>query len=229
MMLRPLQQNPKRGLVTGMGQPASTFDPAARRGYHHGNLREALLEAARHLVAERGPQGFTLTEAARRAGVSPSAPYRHFKDRDEVLTELCQRGFALFGQRLQAAASGGVSPAEALSRMGPAYLRFAREEPGYYAAMFAFHGGGTEATAPVRSGPFTTLAQAVASLLPEGGRAPRLVALQVWALSHGVAMLERAGMPPPGSGAPPPEVVLENGVAALLGRQGMGDAVAGAG
>jgi AcrR family transcriptional regulator len=199
-----------------MAQPAPSFDPAARRGYHHGNLREALLEAARHLVAERGPQGFTLTEAARRAGVSPSAPYRHFKDREEVLTELCQRGFALFGQRLQAATTGGASPAEALSRMGPAYLRFAREEPGYYTAMFAFHGAGRPATEPTRTGPFAILAQAVASLLPAGGREPRLVALQVWALSHGVAMLERAGMPPPASGAPPPEVVLENGVAALL-------------
>jgi AcrR family transcriptional regulator len=205
-----------------MGHAVPTFDPAARRGYHHGNLREALLEAARHLVAERGPQGFTLTEAARRAGVSPSAPYRHFRDREEVLTELCQRGFALFGKRLQAATTGGASPAEALSRMGPAYLRFAREEPGYYAAMFAFHGAGIEAAEPARTGPFATLAQAVARLLPGGGREPRLVALQVWALSHGVAMLERAGMPPPGSGAPPPEVVLENGVAALLGRRGNG-------
>jgi AcrR family transcriptional regulator len=205
-----------------MGQTVPTFDPAARRGYHHGNLREALLEAARQLVAERGPQGFTLTEAARRAGVSPSAPYRHFKDREEVLTELCQRGFALFGQRLQAATTGGASPSEALSRMGPAYLRFAREEPGYYAAMFAFHGAGAATTGPARSDPFAILAQTVAKLLPEGGRAPRLVALQVWALSHGVAMLERAGMPSPDSGAPPPEAVLENGVAALLGRQRAG-------
>jgi AcrR family transcriptional regulator len=212
-----------------MGHSVPSFDPAARRGYHHGNLREALLEAARHLVAERGPQGFTLTEAARRAGVSPSAPYRHFKDREEVLSELCQRGFALFGQRLQAAASAGASPAEALSRMGPAYLRFARDEPGYYAAMFAFHGAGTAAPEPARTGPFAILAQAVASQLPEGGRAPRLVALQVWALSHGVAMLERAGMPTPGSGAPPPEMVLENGVAALLGRPGVGDAAMGTG
>src|SRR3954470_22792091 len=113
-------------------------DLAARRGYHHGNLREALLEGARQLVAERGPQGFTLTEAARRAGVSPSAPYRHFKDREEVMAELCRRGFALFGRKMQDAASGSSDPGEALQRMGPAYLAFAREEPGYYAAMFTF-------------------------------------------------------------------------------------------
>ncbi|RYJ00059.1 MAG: TetR/AcrR family transcriptional regulator, partial [Acetobacteraceae bacterium] len=190
-------------------------EPAARRGYHHGNLREALLEAARALVAERGPQGFTLTEAARRAGVSPSAPYRHFKDREEVLAELCRRGFALFGQRLQAAAGGAASPTEALSGMGPAYLAFAREEPGYYAAMFAFQPpAGAEPAVPEQREPFEGLARAVARVLPAGVAEPRLVALQIWALSHGVAMLERVGMPPPGSGAPPPERILDTGVAA---------------
>ncbi|MCB4824609.1 TetR/AcrR family transcriptional regulator [Roseicella aerolata] len=204
-----------------MAQAQPIRDLSARRGYHHGNLREALLEAARQLVAERGPQGFTLTEAARRAGVSPSAPYRHFKDREEVLAELCRRGFALFGQRLQAAAAGAVSPAEALRRMGPAYLAFAREEPGYYAAMFAFQPvqPSEEATDSAKDGPFEALANAVAGLLPKDERNPRIVALQVWALSHGMAMLERAGMPQPGSGAPPAEAVLDSGVTALLGRE----------
>lgn len=192
-------------------------EPAARRGYHHGNLREALLEAARALVAERGPQGFTLTEAARRAGVSPSAPYRHFRDREEVLAELSRRGFALFGQRLQAAAGEAASPTAALAGMGPAYLAFARQEPGYYAAMFAFQPpAGVE---PGRREPFEGLAQAVAGVLPAGAGESRLVALQIWALSHGVAMLERVGMPPPGSGAPAPERILDAGVAALLGQR----------
>ncbi|MFZ4408763.1 MAG: TetR/AcrR family transcriptional regulator [Paracraurococcus sp.] len=202
-----------------MAQARRIPDLAARRGYHHGNLREALLQGARQLVAERGPQGFTLTEAARRAGVSPSAPYRHFKDREEVLAELCRRGFALFGQRLQAAAAGTRDAAEALHRMGPAYLAFAREEPGYYAAMFAFQPqAGEDVTASGRDQPFETLTGTITALLPSGGHNPRLVALQVWALSHGVAMLERAGMPTPESGAPPAEAVLEKGVTALLGR-----------
>ncbi|QYU66880.1 TetR/AcrR family transcriptional regulator [Leptolyngbya sp. 15MV] len=76
--------------------PASGF---CRRGYHHGNLKEALLEAARLLTAERGPHGFTLAEAARIAGVSPSAPYRHFKDKDALMGELARRGFEAFGTR----------------------------------------------------------------------------------------------------------------------------------
>ena len=203
-----------------MAEAHRISDLAARRGYHHGNLREALLEGARQLVAERGPQGFTLTEAARRAGVSPSAPYRHFRDREEVLAELCRRGFALFGQRLQAAVSGGASPRNALARMGPAYLSFAREEPGYYAAMFAFQPTQQEEDCErdSKDGPFETLAGTIAGVLPKDGRDPRLVALQVWALSHGVAMLERAGMPAPESGAPTAEAVLEKGVTALLGR-----------
>jgi len=204
-----------------MAEAYRISDLAARRGYHHGNLREALLEGARQLVAERGPQGFTLTEAARRTGVSPSAPYRHFRDREEVLAELCRRGFALFGQRLQAAAAGSADPREALARMGPAYLGFAREEPGYYAAMFAFQSASQEEDCErdAKNGPFATLAGTIAGVLPKDGRDPRLVALQVWALSHGVAMLQRAGMPASGSGAPPAEMVLENGVAALLGRE----------
>src|SRR4051812_28849908 len=180
-----------------MAQPQRISDLAARRGYHHGNLREALLEGSRQLVAERGPQGFTLTEAARKAGVSPSAPYRHFKDREEVLAELCRRGFALFSQQLQEAAAGGRTPREGLTRIGPTHLRFAREEPGYYAAMFAFHAPSGDPEDRSREGPFAALAEAISGVLPPGSRDPRLVALQVWALSHGVALLERAGVPEP--------------------------------
>ena len=103
---------------------------------------------------------------------------------------------------------------------GPAYLAFAREEPGYYAAMFSFHPLGAE-DAPGEAEPggaFAALTGTIGALLPGGGRNPRLVALQVWALSHGVAMLERVGMPAPENGAPPAEAVLEKGVTALLGR-----------
>jgi AcrR family transcriptional regulator len=197
-----------------MSEPS---DSPARRGYHHGNLRETLLEAARDLVAERGPQGFTLIEAARRAGVSPSAPYRHFKDREEVLAALAARGFLLFGESLRAAAAAASSPREALRAMGPAYLGFARREPGYYAAMFSFQPAEVPAgDAHPRFAAFEALVQAVSGSMPPGGPDPRMVALQVWALSHGVAMLERAGMPPPELGGPPPEEILRHGVEALL-------------
>ena len=64
-----------------------------RRGYHHGNLREALVEAALALIGETGPAGLTIAEAARRAGVSPGAPYRHFRDAEALLAEVALRGF----------------------------------------------------------------------------------------------------------------------------------------
>lgn len=196
-----------------------TSDLAARRGYHHGNLREALIEAARRLTAERGPHGFTVADAARLAGVSPSAPYRHFKDRDALLAELARRGFALFAARLEAAAKAG-----GLGGMGPAYLAFAREEPGYYGAMFSWRAPSRDGRpAGPEEGGFGTLVAAVAPLLPQEGdrEAARLVALQVWALSHGVAELERVGMPPPGSGAPPPETVLGAAVDRLVRGAGV--------
>src|SRR5690242_16868528 len=77
------------------------------RGYHHGNLKEALLRAALELIAKKGPAGFTFAEAARWAGVSPAAPYRHFRDRDELLANLALRGFERFAIALEKAWDDG--------------------------------------------------------------------------------------------------------------------------
>src|SRR5271170_2919640 len=66
------------------------------RGYHPGDLREALIRAALELIAQKGPAGFTFAEAARWAGVSPAAPYRHFRDRDELMASVALRGFEQF-------------------------------------------------------------------------------------------------------------------------------------
>src|SRR5438270_6571984 len=77
------------------------------RGYHHGNLKEALIRAALDLIARKGPAGFTFAEAARSAGVSPAAPYRHFRDRDELLADVARRGFDLFADILARAWDDG--------------------------------------------------------------------------------------------------------------------------
>src|SRR6201984_24750 len=109
----------------------------AERGYHHGNLKEALLQAALGLIAEKGPAGFTFADAARSAGVSPAAPYRHFRDRDELLASVALRGFGQFETALtQAWDNGRPQPFTAFERLGRAYLAFARTEPAYYSAMF---------------------------------------------------------------------------------------------
>ena len=74
----------------------------AGRGYHHGDLKEALFRAALELIAKKGPAGFTFAEAARWVGVSPAAPYRHFRDRDELLAKVALRGFNLFEESSRA-------------------------------------------------------------------------------------------------------------------------------
>src|SRR5436190_12471688 len=105
------------------------------RGYHHGNLKEALLQAALGLIAEKGPSGFTFAEAARSAGVSPAAPYRHFSGRDELLADVALRGFRRFEEALARAwENGRPDVATAFDRLGKTYLDFARREPAYYSA-----------------------------------------------------------------------------------------------
>ena len=109
----------------------SKEDKEGPRGYHHGNLKEALLRAALELIAQKGPAGFTFAEAARWAGVSPAAPYRHFRDRDELLASIALRGFNQFEAALARAWDDGRPDVfVALDRLGKAYLDFARTRAG---------------------------------------------------------------------------------------------------
>ena len=174
----------------------SKDDKEGARGYHHGNLKEALVRAALELIAQKGPGGFTFAEAARWAGVSPAAPYRHFRDRDELLSSVALRGFEQFEVALARAWDDGRPDVfAALDRLGKAYLEFARAEPAYYSAMF-------EAGIPLATSPelreageraFAVLRAAAEKLcarVPAKGRPPALmVALHIWAMSHGIASL----------------------------------------
>lgn len=108
-----------------------------KRGYHHGNLRQALVEAALSLIAEKGPTGFTLSEAAKAADVTPAAVYRHFAGRDDLIAEVARQGFDIFGALMEYAYNGGKPSAlAAFEATGRAYLAFARKYPGHYMAMF---------------------------------------------------------------------------------------------
>ena len=107
----------------------------AERGYHHGDLRDALIRAADELLAERGLEGFTLRETARRAGVSPAAPSHHFGGTAGLPTEVAALGWAELARRLAAAAETG-STAERLKAQGVAYVRFAVDFPGRFHLMF---------------------------------------------------------------------------------------------
>ena len=104
-----------------------------KRGYHHGNLRQALVEAALALIAEKGPQGFTLSEAAKAVDVTPAAVYRHFAGRDDLLAEVARQGFDIFGALLEYAYDDGRPTAlAAFEATGRAYLAFARKYPGRF-------------------------------------------------------------------------------------------------
>ncbi len=197
-----------------------------RRGYHHGNLREALIQSALSLIGEKGPAGFTIAEAARLAGVSPAAPYRHFRDREELMADVARLGFERFANDLEKAWHGGnPTPLEALQNVGRAYLSFARNEPAFYAAMFEtgmpkVENAGLQESADRA---FDVLSKATGKLiekLPEAGRPPcRMVALHIWAMSHGIASLFGRGNAKAGSPVSPEEL-LEAGV--LIYLRGLG-------
>ena len=173
----------------------------AERGYHHGNLKEALQQAALDLIAQKGPAGFTFADAARLAGVSPAAPYRHFRDRDELMSSIAQRGFEQFEGMLTGAWDDGrPDTLAAFERVGKAYLAFAREEPAFYSAMF-------ESGLPVDLNPallaaseraigvIRGAAERLAALVPPGLPRPpaMMMALHIWSMSHGVASLFARG------------------------------------
>jgi AcrR family transcriptional regulator len=168
----------------------------APRGYHHGNLKEALLRAALDLIARKGPAGFTFAEAARSAGVSPAAPYRHFRDRVELMANVAQRGFEQFEAALKRAWDEGHPDAfTALDNLGKAYLAFAHAQPAYYSAMFEA-GVSPSANPELREASdraFAVLREAaerLAAQVPAQKRPPALmVALHFWAMAHGIASL----------------------------------------
>jgi AcrR family transcriptional regulator len=110
---------------------------AKRAAYHHGDLRQKLLAVAEEIILENGVDGFTLREAARRAGVSPAAPAHHFKDARGLLTAVALLGFREFGEALaNADKAGGSDPARRLHEQGFAYVRFALEHPARFQLMF---------------------------------------------------------------------------------------------
>ena len=196
------------------------FGGLGRRGYHHGQLKDALLDAARILVAERGASGFTLAEAAKRVGVTGAAPYRHFSDRRDLMAELARRGFELFGQRLAGAwDEGRPDPVTAFKRMGNAYAAFAREEPGLYAAMFTDCGETNIQDMAAAEKSFALLESATRAILIHHGAGPsgaQALALEIWALSHGVAMLGLAGHFTAARAGRDPAKIAAQGAASLI-------------
>jgi AcrR family transcriptional regulator len=158
-----------------------------RRAYHHGDLPTALIDAALDLISENGVQGFSLAEAARRSGVSISAPYRHFADRDELLAATAVRGYEELLARFEAVVAAEATPAEQLAAMSAAYVRFAAEQRPMFEVLF---GAGLEKARYPRldeaAGKVTDAICAIARrLVPD--RDPELA----WTLVHAIAGLSQ--------------------------------------
>ena len=200
-----------------------------KRGYHHGNLRQALIDAALELIETRGPTGFTLSEAAKQAGVTPAAVYRHFEGREDMIAEAALQGYEMFSDVMQFAYDEGQPSAlAAFVASGRAYLAFARKYPGHYIAMFesGISVNRTPELAAVAGRARAVLEKAAMDLskhIPPAKRPPAsMFSAHIWALSHGVVELFTRNSP--GTQAPfTPEDLLESGIGIYLRGLGLID------
>ena len=198
-----------------------------KRGYHHGNLKHALIDAALKLIEEKGPTGFTVAEAAKHAGVTPAAVYRHFEGREALIAEAALQGHGIFADLMEHAFNGGKPTAlAAFEATGRAYLAFAKKFPGHYMAMFesglSNQSSHELARAAARSsGILEKAAEALSEHIPVDRRPPSsMFSSHIWAMSHGVVELFARGAP--GAKAPfPPEDLLETGIGIYLRGLGL--------
>ena len=199
----------------------------SKRGYHHGNLKQALVDAALKLIEEKGPTGFTLSEAAKQAGVTPAAVYRHFEGREDLIAEAARQGYEIFAELMEYAyETGQPSALASFEATGRAYLAFARRHPGHYVAMFE------SGLSVNRSADLAIAAQRASAILeksaealsrhipPEKRPPPQMFSAHIWAMSHGVVELFARNQP--GARSPfSPEDLLESGIGIYLRGLGL--------
>lgn len=176
-----------------------TAEPTGKkRGYHHGNLRPALIQAAIELIDELGIGALTLRELASRVGVTHAAPYRHFRDKSALLRAVAQESFHALSTQLDAAVAEplapSTAPAAALRRVAHAYLAFATRRPALYRLMFASEADLGGPVDEPRRAVLAPLERAVghtnpASSAPPGTNPPRRSAVVLWGTLHGLASL----------------------------------------
>jgi AcrR family transcriptional regulator len=172
-----------------------------KKPYHHGNLREALLEAAVRLIAEIGPKSFTLREVARRAGVSHNAPYRHFHDKDDLLAAVATQGYRELTEAMHEAASHHAQALERLKHAGLAYINFALRRPEHFTVMFEapFSKQKTPDAASAAEQAFSVLVDLVQHCQNDNRLAPGdplPFAMLAWTMVHGIAKLAITGRLP---------------------------------
>src|SRR3981081_3396975 len=177
--------------------------------YHHGNLRSALVRAALELLEESGATALSLRAVARRAGVSPAAPYRHYADREALVSAVAAVGYRELAERLVAAHPAPATP-EQLASVAVAYVQFALEQPALFRMMFGEpcdrdNDERVAATAAVS----LYLREIVARCFPQADA--EALAPAIWALVHGLAFLHLDGQ----LAVPPPSAVADRVTAAI--------------
>lgn len=174
--------------------------PPEKRGYHHGDLRAALIDTGMALIEQRDAEQLSLREVARLVGVSAPAVYRHFPDKAALIEALAREGLNRLGAAQMAAAARETSPVDAFNAIGRAYVRFAIAHPALFRMMMNFEPS-AQHLADIPAGganPMKLLRETVASLAPPGTSAAmlRIVVLRAWAQVHGLAMLMLDGQVP---------------------------------
>lgn len=122
--------------MSEMAQTPSSLVTSEARPYHHGDLSRALIEAARRILETEGPAALSLRAVAREAGVSPAAPYHHFKDKGELLDAVAHEGWTALDAALSEARAKAADSKERMTSLGVAYVRFARDNPALYRVMY---------------------------------------------------------------------------------------------
>ena len=169
-----------------------------KKRFHHGDLREALIAATRELLIEHGPDGFTLADACRRAGVTTAAPYKHFRDKQEILEEIVFRGFEeLTAANARAVAEGGPGTIAGITAMGISYLEFAVAQPALFRLMFGHKSEIMKVPQVDKSGKqcLKKLIEEVAAYSRKHGHAADAeeIALRLWTFVHGASSLQLDG------------------------------------
>ncbi|MFE5033845.1 TetR/AcrR family transcriptional regulator [Streptomyces sp. NPDC056683] len=166
-----------------MSQPGST--------YHHGDLRAACLRAARELLEEDGSSGLSLRAVARRAGVSATAPYRHYADREALVSAVAAQGYRELAEYLLAAHPAPTTPDE-LAAVAVAYVRFALDRPALFRVMFAEPCDPNSEERVAATAAISEYVRGVVRGAFPGADADAL-SVTVWALVHGLAFLHLDG------------------------------------
>jgi AcrR family transcriptional regulator len=174
---------------------ARSARPARKEGYHHGDLKRALLDATLRLVEENGPQGFTLRAAARAAGVTPGATYHHFDHKDALIAAVAEESFDLFRQSLETAAKREAASARDRSRnVGVAYVLWAVANPVRFRLMVGYGVQAHMSQGEVGASSLATY-RVVREVLVEGLKHDRdekisnAEVLGWWSVVHGLAFL----------------------------------------